>query len=548
MFNKHAHKFAILSMLVAVAAGFALWFLQVSYNRPRIVGRPHWLMWDVVSFSLRAEGQPTMGAVSVPDGHPLLSYSSWFFRRFGHDYRAIVAAQLPFVVLLMLSVGLAAWRVAGPVGGALGCWVALFGPMTIGLTSQMDDVLMLQAWAAFAMAVLLWSNRLRWAWLAVVGAVLFTHGVRWRMWFSSEVWTVISVLSGFGPWLLWAWGVWLWGRFRRPDAQRSPAPWILTVVLVVFMVLLLSNEREIDPGYLLSQNDRPEIRQRGLINAPAAIWMVPSVWLYSFFGPFMAAVFPISTAAAWFWNRRRDILTYLAGVIVLPTVLLVLINKRQDFYIAGAVPAAYVTISIGLAELLRRKNHLFVVGTLLLAMLAAGWAWEFRNRGTDPNDYLYPASYGKVFEFMPFRYLVNPSLPPNEWETLGHWIDRECTAKRLPTVFVEDYPGNGPPAFYVWFNNPHARIGNVFRGPLIDPPVCMVFLSFNYRGYNRELKDVLADQREMLARQGQPLSDEGLARVNRVAEYSDTCSLAGRQLGWATYHCFPPKQQPPSQP
>jgi hypothetical protein len=522
MSNRTAVLLSALSMLAAIAVGLLLWSWLVSFDHPRVVGRPHWLAWDIVSYSLRHDGEATLGNVSTQDRYPILRYGAWFFRHCGRDARAIAAAQLPFMALLLLSVGFAAWRIAGPLAGGIAPWIALFAPMTLGVTTQMDDILVLQAFVMLTMMMLFWSDRTRRRWLAIVAAVVFTSGVRWRIWYSSEVCAFFVLYSGIGAWLLWSWAAWL--RERR--------------LLVVLLTVLLG------PGfnfrYFAAQNYRPLLLGKSLWNAPAALWQTPAVWLHSFLRPVMGLVLAPAAFWAWRYSRRHDLLMFLGGCILLPTLSLVLINKRQEFYLATAVPSAYVLIAVGLAEAARRRRRVAIVSLLLLAV-GGGWFWEARDRGRPPENYELPDYYLEAFEHKPTLYLISPRAPGDKWEIVGKQVAHECTARGLPPVFVEKYPGNGPVAFYAWQSYPRSRFGDVYQGPLPDPPLCLVFLTF----HSRSVTEVLDYQRLLLRTEEKKLAREALTRVEKVERYKSSCAFAADLEGWSIYRCIPPA--PPSE-
>ncbi len=91
------------SMLIACVVGFGLWAWWTSFNTPHIYPRPHPIMWDIVSLDLRSQGLPVAPGTHNIDENVFVHIALWTMSNFGGDYRAIAAAQLPFLFLLLTT-------------------------------------------------------------------------------------------------------------------------------------------------------------------------------------------------------------------------------------------------------------------------------------------------------------------------------------------------------------------------------------------------------------------------------------------------------------
>ena len=454
--NGYALVTVFMSMLAACVAAFAFWTWWTSFDTPHIYPRPHPVMWDIVSMNLRARGISAAPGTHDIDDNPLALFAVWTMKNFGGDYRAITVAQIPFLFLLLISTGFVAWRLGGALAGALAPWIALLGPMSIGLAVHFDDLLMLQAMIAASMALLVWSDFKKLWWLSLLIVIPLSLGMKLALYYSNALFFLCFFTCAAGFWLASRWIKWSHGGGGRNAKRVSGAPWLQTVSVVIGLIGAFCFVKFIDYGALIESAFHERFTHLSVTQnwkAAGAAWLL---WQRSMAGPTLSVLTVLSFAVGLLKRKWLDLLTP-AGWLFVPIVILTFLPKRNDFYLCCAVPATYVLIAAGFGALSKVKVKAVV---FLLAMTLIGLSWfqwiESEERGERVQD-LNP-----LFENIPFPYLISPMrFPRYDVAELGEILSIRCGAKGVPVIFVKGGDLDGWEAFYAWHADPDLAIGDI---------------------------------------------------------------------------------------
>jgi len=193
-----------ISIVLAVVISLAVWGWWVSFDLPNPVERPHSIMWDAVSLHLGSMERYAPPGINYIKDNPLVLMGAFVLNITDGGYRALVSVQIPFMIILLVSLAFIGRRMGGIYCGAIIPWVALTGPMTIGTAVLLDDLLALQAMACAAVALLVWSNEKGKGWLAPIVLIPISFGV-WAATYSNGYLFLATMGIVFVAIILWQW-------------------------------------------------------------------------------------------------------------------------------------------------------------------------------------------------------------------------------------------------------------------------------------------------------------------------------------------------------
>ena len=455
--------FAAVLVLVCITA-VSLWFWWTSFDRPYLVERPHAVLWDVVSIVSHESGRASVSGINGLADNPLAHFAAFTMKHFGGDFRAIVAAQLPFMLLLIISVALIAYRLGGPFAGGFAAICTLFAPMTIGPAVQGDDLLPLQALMAAAVAILVFCADSKQKLLALFAAVPVWFAV--RIAFYSNAFLFLMVFGcATGAYLV---GLPMLAMRRRKSiaiAIRSMGelPWWPAVIAILIGLWQLF---PFPSRYFAEEAANPVYAAVAPMSSLETLLAYPTVWGKIMTGQ-LYVVLTVASIAILVRRKQWNMLIGPAGWLFLPMLVLSVLSKRHDWYLVTAIPATYVLIGLGMAQIDRMKWR--IAAAVLITLMLYGH-WGGLRTSVDEENY---ADLNKVFLRVPKPFLLSPHMPPPDYVALAEAIHSTC--RERPVVFA-DVPGiNGVETFYLWHRAPQTRIGDLWLGPaMLDRDPCLV--------------------------------------------------------------------------
>ncbi|MCZ7586087.1 MAG: hypothetical protein M5R36_23720 [Deltaproteobacteria bacterium] len=444
-------------------------------------------MWDVVSLAKRAAGTSVMPDSNFVRSNPFVLAGSWALRHIAEKYQTLAAIQLPFLAILLLSVAMIAWRYGGRSAATLAPWVALAGPMTVGLAVHLDDLLPLQAMASAAVACFAWSDRPRRTKLVWLAVLPLAAGVLLADWFSNGILMMLAVGGAAAGVLMFQWIESRRAAGARPWSQIAGAAFSFAGAVAVLWPSLQWR-------YITGEATDP----RFSAYAPSsdfvgAVTAFPDAWFRFHAGPVMAGWTLVALAAALTFTKNRA--RFIPGLtwLILPMIVMAMFGKRYDYYVAAAIPATYVLLAVAVTAwtpaVLRRA-----AAVLCVASLAAAWGWQATRRVSladvpaEPERFHlrpYPYLYSPKSEVL-FEVPIWPDLERyKELGAMGEWIAETCAPHRRAVLFVsylgferdtsfDIWHDDNRVAFDIWHRHPDLVVGDIRRGPFPDAPPCLV--------------------------------------------------------------------------
>ncbi|MBZ0270967.1 hypothetical protein K8I61_02955 [bacterium] len=545
------------AIFAAIAFAVGAWAWWVSHDRINGTLRPHFPIWDYVCHAQAARGVPYPTGVIYRPPNPLISGAVNITGRWGYSLAAIAAIQLPFLVALVVASAFIAWRLAGPFAAALSAWLAALAPMTVGLSVNFDDLLMLQACAATAAALWLWSwHRRLWP-LGFLSVFPVVFAIRAAVYFSNGL-TFLGVV-GFagGGAILWAWISW-WKNRHGQDPRALPpiewtgsirvlakslgrrwsfsrTPWVLTLSVIVAGAGGVAAAWPIPTGYLFAQNAMPSFQHLSTAHNPAAIRATVSLWFAYLAGPALTAVCAISIGIAA-WRRRLLAALPLLAWLFLPLALFTIVTKRHEFYLVSAAPATYPLAAIGFSMIATPRRRIAASVAACVAV-AAGFALAIRSDIPETPPY----RLRELFESVPKPYLYAPDarlMILND--AAGKRVAKICAARNLPINALARIPGDiGAVGVAIWRNAPDLPLGDVQTGPFFPGRHCLVIDIGTERRPPKLHRYLTAYLRESAPRAPDAARGELIARVEGIRAHSGEYEFVFAERGWAL-HIFDP--------
>jgi hypothetical protein len=448
-----------LSTLAAVATGLALWTWWASFDRPNPLPRPHVILGDIVSVWQRGHGLPTAPGDLQVDDHPFTRAAVWLMDRLAPDWRVISLVQWPFLALLVIATMLLAWRLGGAAAAFVAPWVAVLGPMTVGLALHLDDLLALQAMLTAAVALLAWSDAAR-RWPAFLVGLPLALGVRLAVYYSNGLF-LLAVFAGAG-------GAWWWFIARRTPVGRD---WRRQALAAVGLALAIGTAAAwpIETASIARDAAKTDWGRLSICQQPTAVFSWPAVWFYHFVGPVMGVV-ALGCLPLLGRKKTRGELLFLLGWLVVPMAVMTAISKRHDFYLVTVVPATYALIAVGLAAINRPRIRLVVSLAVVLALFV-GWI-DLAQR--EPNRTV-TKRLSAWFANEPQPFLFSPrTVSPSGYEAVARALAARLPHERAQALFATEHGLNGWEMFFVWHAAPHIAVGDARYTPLTGDPRCVV--------------------------------------------------------------------------
>ena len=457
-----------LSLFFAWGAAVLLWMWWVSFDLPVVQMRPHQAIWEIINRACEMQGEQVAdGPLRI--GHKVLvGIAAYTMNEWGRSFAGLTAYQLPMMFALLFGVGLLGWRFGGRTGGLLAPWVAAFAPMTVGLATQPDDLLFLQAMVTLAFVCVFWSDRPGWSWLIVAAIFPLAAAVRNTFWFSVNLLVLFIFLATSGAW--WLARV----KLRRDDDSGSKMTYsrmVLSAAAIVFIFLITYvASLPLDLSYVFGEMDQTK---SGILQNPSIIISVPYILAHFMLGPWVFLATIAGVVVVFRYRRFWDYLPVLAWLLSL-AILLTFLSKRQDFYLVATIPAAYVLVSAPVG-LLPGKRMRILVSLLLVTLLASSWlVLAQRTR----LDYMQQIQRGqKLFTCLPSPYLHAPWMTPflPEERDAARWAAGACGSEHRHAVIIEGEGIDMQISYWLWLKNPSLLIGAWRHGPIyLDENPCLI--------------------------------------------------------------------------
>lgn len=490
--SKAQQKIAVIGSIVfSSIASILTWLWWVSFNRPNPIERPHAIMWDIVSVYLRSKGTAVAQGINGVDDNPLVRLSAFALEKFGGDYMAMTFVQLPFLIILIASCGMIGWRTGGRFAGFIAPWIVIFAPMTLGLSVYVDDLLAIQACVCMALAMVAWSDAKKLRWLPFLSIVPISFGVAVST-YSNGMFLILVFCVGSVSFLIMQWDP--WEKFQKENGNSfssvfSGFPLLAALGVLLALIGGIAAAFPIPYDYFLYEAARPDYREMGVASKPAALLAYPGTWFKILAGPTLSVVALFSIAIAFFYKKINKILAP-TGWILGPVLLLTIINKRHDWYIAAAVPATYIIVATGISSIKSGPLRGAIAGLIIILLF---FTWGLI--GGDLNDEVLSVE-DPFFRRKLTPYIFPPAKGPCYKSAFARKIINQCGPKSSAIVFANNMGINGLEAFYIWHIDPKIRVGDVLNGPLTEPDPCVVAF-FNQR-YNKPytLNQVLFEFRQ----------------------------------------------------
>ncbi|MCZ7583977.1 MAG: hypothetical protein M5R36_11895 [Deltaproteobacteria bacterium] len=461
------------SAVAAAMAAVLLWVWWVSFDRPVFVPRSHFVSWSVVRDVAKAEGTPVLEASENYLNIPVLRYSALLAKRYGTRLSVLTAPQLPFMVLLIFSCALIAWRIGGPAAGAVAPWIAAFAPMTVGLAVSHDELLTHQALAASAVAAVLWSQAPgRW-WVGAVSVGAAVMGVRWSSLTSAGLMFLAITAMALAGVVFWSWRRRIQERRgAAPENAWRAAPGVATVWATVAFAAGLAASLPFPTDYLVTQATRESFTHLSVTANHLAIFACPSVWFFNHAGPVLAVCALGALPVLWRNGKGADAIPLLFW-LGLPMVLLTVIPKRHEFYFVAATPAAYILPALGIAAW-RKDDVRRIVRAAVLAALFGSWMLLVSHQSSG----FLRGKLSAMFEGIVYPYLHSPfSEEIFTRPAAGDMVADVCGTRGLPVLIADRGAIGGEIGFEIWRRSPRTPIGSLKVDPFFPPEEnhCLVF-------------------------------------------------------------------------
>lgn len=464
----HRKKLAgILGIAAAIIASIVVLTWYLSFNTIEVHARPHYFVWKIVSHALRQSGMPAAVGLNQKDFFelPLLKLGSWCLRAFGGTYQAMMTYQYFFLTLLLASCGAFAWRLGGPYAGACAAWLAFFAPTSLGLATNADDQLILQALTAAGLALVVWTDQPRTRWLALLAALPVVLAVELMVYITNALIMWGTFACGAFAILVWQWVKWTGSAWSDDHKRVWPHPWFSTVgvllALAAGLLVLWPQFSQFGYGDYYS-GELSKSTYVSLGKDPLVVLAYPTTWFRMLVGPALAMACLLSFIVAWRAKKLGEALVA-GGWLFLPMIFLTLISKRQDFYLFYAVPGSFALAALGLAALPEKWIRPGIT-VLLAAFMINYWVALLTIQ-----NFKYPNTIrGLTLFSTPYLAPPDKNRENREEQRLADWVDQECGRRGLHTLlmmYVEK--GIDPWALWLWHRNPNLAPADLASSDLL---------------------------------------------------------------------------------
>lgn len=458
-----ARALGLLMIVLAFTAAFLTWWWFVSHERPILKIRFHVFAYDILDGAIH-QGHPERleGALKGP----LVEAAMAVVRHFGFSYPALLGFQVPFMFLLIFSVGLIAWRFQGPGAGALAAWLCALTPSATGTALEFNELLGIASITMFSVALAAWSFRPRFHWLAVVSPLPILGAFKISQVFSNGFLPLVYTLIAISTMLLVQWFL-----SDEPEAGQTAVKvlyrWVAGLVLFCCIALVLDRAgfffvhftTGID--YLFGQYSDAVPEKTGIIWH--SLTAIPAAWAIYQVGPVLAAYTVGVVVVLLIKKRAADILPFVL-MLVVPMILLSLVTKRREHYLLAAVPATALIIGIGIAQI---KSRIAFLGAALICIMLVV-SLNMHNLAViyqdippkDTVNKLLAAIYRHKIDFNYYEasmesYVYSPYAPFAEIEKTAFYLRGHCSDRGKRIYTPDPYGGeHAATDFIIRFHNP----------------------------------------------------------------------------------------------
>ncbi|MBZ0270961.1 hypothetical protein K8I61_02925 [bacterium] len=528
----------LLGILAGVAFAIAAWAVWVSFERIHPAARPHMFFWEFVLQSQIAHGVHVPLTVSDNVANPLIRAALVVTSHRGNSLAAITSVQLPFLVAVIVGSALVAWRLRGRFAAILAAWFAALAPTTLGPALSMTDQLAMQACVCLTVALLMWSwDRGIW-YVGLLAAAPPMIAARVSTWFTNALIALLVLSFAGAGTLAWAWtsyGRRLWSG--NSETRWLPAPRALTAFVALALVAGFFATWPFPLDYLFSEEANEQYDALSIVQNPYAIVSCVGVWIAHMAGPALAAITVLSAAFA---IRRRQFLTILPTLawLVLPLAAFTILNKRHDFYLIAAAPAAYPLAAIGLSLVTPGPRRTAAAA----GAVAAAFAGFLHIVGSDiPERPVWHLQ--DIFEGVPRPYLHSPfSDTPEQYEEVADLLIKRCVLRNRP-IYIVDHPDMI--AYFgidLWQRFPKLPIGTILDRRVPSVEHCLLTQAPLARGATPDLSRILDNYtKSELGGLDQDLVLKIMARLGHIRANRDAYRAVGTEHWWTLWVSAPPR-------
>jgi len=520
---------ALLSIAAAVVCALIVMAWYLSTDNMITYGRPYVLTWEAVSLAMEQQGITVVPGEEQYRDNFLVRGGAWCLRLFGGTYASLLLVQIPFLILLIISVSLIAWRYGGPSAAAYAAWLTLLGPTTIGLANAMDDHLALQALVAAALASLAWSDQKSWRWTAWLAIPLVALAGKIGADSTNRIIMLAIFACGAGGIFLRQWLVYLpqlKDKGKWSAALLFDGPWPMTGGLLLALLVglwVIWPETTRGRYYMEQMHDE---HYTGILAEPIGLLAYARVWFSFLVTPALAIFAVAALPVTWFLKKLRDWLT-VATWLLIPMLGMSLIAKRQEYYLLAAVPATFVLIALGLAALPRKK---WQPAAAVICGLICLFGWI--RLAALPEKVV-----GNIagIRYVNHQFLLAPKVPDEFMEVppIGKWIAALCGPHRL-LILSDDYSRTHWDSFALqaWHADPRLAPVDVRRNVRFAPERRCILTYFK-----KGTASTIAEAVEMYKRSVaiQPEEKYLQDRLNALARDTDIYRYAGSRHDFSIF-------------
>ena len=424
-------------LFISVLTVFA-WAFVVFQNRPNPVQYPQFVMWDSVHLALSNDGVHETAGPAMADSNGLIRTGAYLLSRFGHSYAILTSVQVPFLVILILSVGALAWRYGGLFAVLPAALFTSLSPITIGLSQQLDDFLPIQAMVAFCLALLAWSEKENRAWLST----LCIPSLCMLPWISL---IPTNGLLGMAVFFVGALAILVF----PVEEKRSSFTWrFIGLFLAFYFAGWVYYSRFSFHYFQYIQSEAAHLPQYpSIIENPAGLLGYPVAWFLLLAGPVLALA-SFAAMALFAYKKKFRVIVPTMCWLFIPMIALSILEKRNAYYLFSALPATYVLAGLCISKI--RPRILAICLALIMIFILS---YERLD------DHFHPRNMKPIGESMGFqtplvKTYYSPLSPQIPEEKIRDSLIEKCEGHGFQFLFVHPFDMDWKAVFYIWTARP----------------------------------------------------------------------------------------------